>query len=373
MQGNLIALNAKLPKIYSEFLDYDDFYKLSKMDNLKDSLTYLKTNIFKDLDPLSDIYEVESFLRNYKTSEVERLQHYLSSKYRDFIKSYLMDGEIQKIKYILRAIKIGKNPNIESLNIKGKNIEFKNVSLKEFVDNLKDTDYYDILKNYVSEDESTLFYMEMNLDKYYYQGLVDSAKVLSKIDREEFLETIGTKIDILNIIWIYRAKKYFMLIPEEIFNFTIFGGSFTSEKLLNFTYLREEEFIEEIKKTKYAFLFDEESDSDMNKKAERYELLNAKKVFRKSRGIGKLMAYLVLLEKEIKDIEILLESARFNLPPGDKLRHLINSKEGSEQLGYWENEACQCDGQAKRYGLHHTWHSEHGCYGIHLIWCYSKK
>lgn len=370
MQGNLIALNAKLPKIYSEFLDYDDFYKLSKRDNLKDSLSYLKENKFGDLDILSDIYEVESYFRSYMLGEVERLKHFLSSKYRDFIKNYLMESEIKNIKYILRAIKIGKTPNIETLVIKGRNIDFNNVSLSEFVDNLKGTDYYNILKNYVSEDETTLFYMEMNLDKFYYQKLVSSVSKLSKTDKKDFLKTIGVKIDMLNIIWIYRAKKYFKLLPEEIFNFTIFGGTFTSEKLLNFTYLKEEDFIEEIRNTKYAFLFNESDDTDMNKKAERYELLNAKKVFRSSRGIGKLMAFLILLEIEIKDIEILLESARFNLPYEDKLKHLINSKEGSELLGYWENETSQCDGSSWGYGLCHPWYFKYGCHGIRIIWCH---
>lgn len=334
MQGNLIALNAKLPKVYSNFLDYNDFYNLSKMNTLKENLSYLKENKFQDLDILSDIYEAESYLREYQIREVKRMEHFLSSKYRDFLKGYLLESEIRNIKYILRAIKIGKTPTVENLVIKGKAIDFKNNSLSEFVNNLRGSDYYDILKNYISDDDSTLFYMEMNLDKYYYQKLVDISKSFSKIDREEFLDTFGIKIDILNIIWIYRAKKYFNLLPEEIFNFTIFGGSYNSEKLLSLTYLREDDFVSEINKTKYSFLFEGKNGSDMFKRAERFEILNVKKVFAKSRGIGKLMAFLILLEKEIKDVEILLESTRFNLSSSDKLSHLINSAKGSEQLGY---------------------------------------
>ena len=164
-------------------------------------------------------------------------------------------------------------------------------------------------------------------------NLTEAVKSLSKEDREEFKKIFGVNIDLLNIIWIYRAKKYYNISPEEIFNFTIFGGNYTSEKLLHLSYLDEEEFEEEIKNSRYSVLFSGGRVIRTGRTAKKTMYGIARKNFRKTDGIGKFMSFLVLLDFEIANIERILEGTRFGLDKDEKLKYMIVDREGSEKIG----------------------------------------
>ncbi|MBU5668751.1 V-type ATPase subunit [Peptoniphilus sp. MSJ-1] len=333
MFSGLDALNAKLQKMFSNFLDFEDYKALSQETDLKGCLRFLKNKNLKEIDSFSDIYEIEKFLEDYRRNEITRLKGFLPIKYIDFMKAYLLRIDIDKISNILRSLKMNRDPKVSDLIIRGRKINFKDETISSFVDDLKGTKYFEYLKNYKDSDaEDILFSMEMNLDKFYYLNLVEATKSFSNKDREEFREIFGVNIDLLNIIWIYRAKRYYDISPEEIFNFTIFGGNYTSEKLLHFSYLTEEEFEEEILKSKYKVLFYNRKIKS-GRTAKRYLYATARANFRSSKGIGKFMSYLILLDIEISNIERMLEAARFGIEPNEKLKYLIIDREGSEEFG----------------------------------------
>ncbi|MDD7353159.1 MAG: V-type ATPase subunit [Peptoniphilaceae bacterium] len=334
MLEGLKALNAKILKMYSDFLVYEDFVNMAEGDNVRFCLSYLKEKKFPNIDSFSDIYEIEEFLEDYRRSQIKKLQGFLPGKYSDFIKAYMEREKVEKIVKILRSLRLNKEPRVEKLVIGGRNISFKEESFESFIDNLKGTVYYDYMKNYKSSrDEDALFSIEMNLDKFYYRNLTESIRSLSKDDVEEFKKIFGVKIDLLNIIWIYRAKKYYNISPEEIFNFTIFGGNYNSEKLLKLSYLDESEFEEEIRNSKYGVLFAEGRVIVTGRTAKKTMYSIVKKNFRMTDGIGKFMSFLVLLDYEIANIERILEGTRFGLNKNEKLEYMIVDREGSEQIG----------------------------------------
>ena len=339
MFESLKALNAKILKMYSDFLVYDDFVKMAEGDSVRYCLSYLKEKKFKEIDSFSDIYEIEAFLENYRRGQIKKLQGFLPGKYTDFLKAYLERENVEKIVKILRSLRMNKEPRVENLIIGGKSISFKEESFESFIENLKDTSYYEYLKNYKSSrEEDALFSIEMNLDKFYYRNLVDSIKSLPKRDIDEFKKIFGVRIDLLNIIWIYRAKKYYNISPEEIFNFTIFGGNYTSEKLLHLSYLEEEEFEEEIKKSRYSVLFADGRVIRTGRTSKKLMYSIANKNFRRTDGIGKFMSFLVLLDSELANIDRILEATRFGLSKEEKLKYMIVDRKESEEVGRWKNE-----------------------------------
>lgn len=339
MFESLKALNAKILKMYSDFLVYDDFVNMAEGDSVRYCLSYLKEKKFKEIDSFSDIYEIEAFLENYRRGQIKKLQGFLPGKYTDFLKAYLEKENVEKIVKILRSLRMNKEPRVENLIIAGKSISFKEESFESFIENLKDTSYYEYLKNYKSsKDEDALFSIEMNLDKFYYRNLVDSIKSLPKKDIDEFKKIFGVRIDLLNIIWIYRAKKYYNISPEEIFNFTIFGGNYTSEKLLHLSYLEEEEFEEEIKKSRYSVLFADGRVIRTGRTSKKLMYSIANKNFRRTDGIGKFMSFLVLLDSELANIDRILEATRFGLSKEEKLKYMIVDRKESEEIGRWKNE-----------------------------------
>ena len=68
MFDGLKALNAKISKIYSEFLVYEDFEKMAEGDDVRFCLSHLKEKKFPNIDSFSDIYEIEEFLEQYRRS-----------------------------------------------------------------------------------------------------------------------------------------------------------------------------------------------------------------------------------------------------------------------------------------------------------------
>ena len=369
MFEGLKALNAKILKMYSDFLVYEDFVNMAEGDNVRFCLSYLKEKKFPNIDSFSDIYEIEEFLQDYRRSQIKKLQGFLPGKYSDFIKAYMEREKVEKIVKILRSLRMNKEPRVEKLVINGRNIPFKEENFESFIDNLKDTHYYDYMKNYKSSrDEDSLFSIEMNLDKYYYRNLTESIKSLSKVDRDEFKKIFGVKIDLLNIIWIYRAKKYYDISPEEIFNFTIFGGNYNSEKLLHLSYIDEEEFEEEIKKSKYSILFADGRVIRTGRTSKRLMYSIANKNFRRTDGIGKFMSFLILLDSEIENIERILEATRFGLSKEEKLKYMIVDRKESEEVGRWKNEGRQYNGQDSRYGFHHFGYFKFEMYAIYVCW-----
>lgn len=334
MFEGLKALNAKILKMHSDFLVYDDFVNMAEGDSVRFCLNYLKEKKFPTIDSFSDIYEIEEFLEDYRRRQIKKLQAFLPGKYSDFIKAYMEREKIEKIVKILRSLRMNKEPRVDKLIIGTKSIPFKEESFESFIDNLRDTPYYEYMKNYKSStDEEALFSIEMNLDKFYYRNLTESVKSLSKKDHAEFKNIFGVKIDLLNIIWIYRAKKYYDISPEEIFNFTIFGGNYNSEKLLHLSYLEEEEFEEEIKNSKYSILFADGRVIRTGRTSKKLLYSIANRNFRKTDGIGKFMSFLILLDSEIANIERILEATRFGLSKEEKLRYMIVDRKESEEVG----------------------------------------
>lgn len=94
-------------------------------------------------------------------------------------------------------------------------------NIDELVDNLRDTEYYDALARIKDSGAGTLFDYDLALDLYYFSTMWKKGKrVLKGHEQKIFLKDYGTKIDLLNLQWIYRAKKYYhMLPPGHLFDY----------------------------------------------------------------------------------------------------------------------------------------------------------
>lgn len=99
-------------------------------------------------------------------------------------------------------------------------VTFQNID--ELVDNLKDTEYYTPLKRLRDSGAATLFDYDLALDLYYFTTLWKSKRrILKKKELELFTRDCGSRIDLLNLQWIYRAKKYYHMLPPDIYTLTI--------------------------------------------------------------------------------------------------------------------------------------------------------
>lgn len=329
--SNFVAINAKIDAMYAKLLNDKDYDNLSSMASVSSAIEYLeKTELLKGFSLGTSISEAEEALNFFSFRELDRLTNYLTGVYRSFLLEYLREEEIDSLKKALRFLVRDRNLSSYDLSISGKNFDIAGLDVKTFVEKLKGTIYYNTLKTYVDEtDELILFYMEMNLDKLYFNRIYETVKSFDKENSEEFSKIFGRKIDVTNLRWIYRGSVNYRLLPEELLNFVIFGGKYLSfESLKDMCYLDNKRAYKEIvKNTPYEILFDENGEivDNMSIKANRQVNDFALREFNKSHtNLGHLLSFLIIFEAQIKDIKIFMEALRLGMSKSKIYEYLVN-------------------------------------------------
>ena len=143
------------------------------------------------------------------------------------MKLILKNYEIDLINYCLRIV-INRYRQPFDLNYKRAFFDrYSQISIEklitsrttdELIENLKGSEYYAPLKKLKDSQNVTLYDYNLTLDLYFYTSTWrEQKKVLKKQDLELFMRDRGSKIDLLNLQWIYRAKKYYNMKPADIY------------------------------------------------------------------------------------------------------------------------------------------------------------
>lgn len=344
------AVNTKIRALKGNLLKNSDFINLLGKDSIEEIALYLKneTNYREVLEGIDveNIHrgELEPLLKKYIVVQFEKLIHYFTDDYKKIFNTIFTRFKVEDLKVYLRAISRGEDIRkvVDFIDYPSKygildsEVLSSSRNVEEFIENLKGTKYYDVLKPYLNEENrSQLFYMEMNLDRLYYRMLKEDAEKLDDDDRKIFEEVLGKNVDLLNIEWIYRGIKYYNLLPEELINYTLLGGyEFNYKDIKELCYLRDvEKFVEAILNTKYSFLFDTKGDVDlfMERRIERYMYFE----FLKYLKMGKMditvsAAYIHLLEYEVRDLISTIEAVRYRLDFEEARKYLIRRVEGRD-------------------------------------------
>lgn len=343
------AINTKIRVLRTKVLDEKDYISLIEKNNVEEQVAYLrdKTAYREELsriENLDNIQQVEIELKRHLIAESEKIIKYFTDDYRDFFKTLMLRYEIEDLKLFLRMLERKENTDkIQNLSLlKGKYHSFdirlikSSSNLEEFIESLRGTIYYDVLNPYKNEEHAKIiFYMEMNLDRLYFSLLKSKSQNLKREDRIIFEEILGRNVDLLNLEWIYRGIKFYNLLAEELINFALPNGyEFQYKDIKNMCYSNIEEFIKIVLKTQYNFLFDTKKDVDlyMERRIQRYSLYKFLDAFKKAKlDIHLSMAYIHLLEYEIRDIISILEAKKYGLTMEETKDYLVMKVEGSDE------------------------------------------
>ncbi|MPW24614.1 hypothetical protein GC105_02250 [Alkalibaculum sp. M08DMB] len=341
------TVNTKISAMKSNMLSEKDFITLMKLENVKEVFNYLNDNTAfnKVLWNLKGrkIHrnEVERALYKYRVIVIEKIMFYLRDEYKNFIKSYMLRYEIEDLKLVLEVVLGRTKPdNFQDYLFSSKysKINFTELleqdSINKVLEKLKGTDYYRLILPYSKQiDDKFSFYIEMILDKYYYHQLVATALKLPYQEDKESTEILRKNIDLLNLEWIYRATKYYDMSKEEILNFVLdYGYKYDYHKLKDFIYAFDLKKLKSyLEQTEYAFLFNhnyDDIDMYMERRIDRYTFYKALHLYRFSTlSFGKVIAYIQLIEFEVKDIISIIESKRYQMSAGEITKYLIRTIE----------------------------------------------
>ncbi|HRX42925.1 MAG TPA: V-type ATPase subunit, partial [Clostridia bacterium] len=197
----------------------------------------------------------------------------------------------------------------------------------EFIENLKGTEYYDVLRPFTGTGvKINLFNLEMVLDLHYFKFLYKRMKkYLTGKDFMPLEESFGVKTDVLNMLWIYRCKKYYNMKKEIIRSYILpFNAGIRKETLNRLIEAEDiEEFLEIAGTTKYSSIFIRDIDGFFEVNFADYMYNIHMKLFRKyPLSVTAAVDYIHMKEYELSNIISIIEGIRYGLP-AEKIRKFV--------------------------------------------------
>lgn len=336
------ALNSKVKVLSGKLLKPIDYERMLQAESFEEAVEYLieDTRYKELLDGIeagsTDRKTLETALQNSYFKELERLYKFMPDLHRTFFATIFMRYEVENIKVMIRAL--GQNESLSEVVSRlfihhSSKLPYDVLSncrdLTELIEALKGTIYYRVLSSYLNETPARMrFYMEMSLDRIYFEKLKNAVKQLDHEESTQVGIQVSMNIDLLNLQWIYRGRRFYQLSPEELVNYALIGGKyFNFEALKKLCYASTiSELVELIKASRYGLLIGdaENFETYMERSMERsmYQSFMAQKV-KNNMNIVEVLAYMHQMEFEIRDIFSILEMKRYGIYGDDGKEFLV--------------------------------------------------
>lgn len=223
----------KVRAMHGRLIRPAQYQHLINCSTLADAVAYLKelpayAEILKDYDEnTSRRGTIEPVLTSSLYHDFNRLYLFAGPKQEQFLDLYLMHYEVQFLKDCLHSAFAGTDSLTrpayyrEFFNRRSK-LRFDELvssrSIEDFISALEGTRYHAPLCRIHESSFNTLFDYETGFDQFYFSSLWKSKEsLLSRKEIDIITENYGTRIDLLNIQWIMRAKQFYHMSDSELY------------------------------------------------------------------------------------------------------------------------------------------------------------
>jgi V/A-type H+-transporting ATPase subunit C len=241
-------INAKLRGRISRILPEEMFTQLSRTSSLDAALALLRDTTYADLEGIyastGDLKMAELELLRLEIALYVEIGRHLHKNTRPILQALLTRFEIDNLK---NAIRVYFDRKVRGRSVEASvhyilhetivhpipmEVVVNAQDFDEIAGVCRDTPYGAMIRKYTHtvESEGSLFRLEVALDHYYYEILLAAVDDLSPGDRRIARRLIGTEIDLQNISWIMRLKRYYDLPLENVLA-TLIPGGFSMRKL----------------------------------------------------------------------------------------------------------------------------------------------
>lgn len=335
------GINTKVKAMSAKLISQEDYQKISNLESVADFIAYLKKHPgYQELFQKYDEREIHR-------GEAEQL--FINGFYLDYTKIYRFANEEQRLdlelvffRYELNILKAcirmihnqDRSYDLSSFHTfftKHSQINLnalsQSKSIEELINNLKGTPFYPLLTKLSSKGNLTSFDYEMALDVYYYtKSWRNKDKNLTGKNKKAFTFRMGTEIDLLNIIWIYRSKRMYDMSASDILTYLIpinYKLSISQlTKLMNSATL--EEFYNHLNQTKYKYCVEYLRNGTMER--EYYRIINKIFLYNMTRypaSMSVVNYYLFRKDLEIQQLTTALECIRYGLDLKKKQEYIL--------------------------------------------------
>ncbi|MDF2538136.1 MAG: H+transporting two-sector ATPase subunit [Herbinix sp.] len=336
------GINTKVRAMESNLISIDDFYKISILDKVSDLILFLKNHPgYKEIFSRYDEHELHR-------SDAEQL--FVNALYHDFTKIYRFADKAQRkdlelifFRYEVNILKscirmIYNDQDNYDLSIfypffsKHSKININTLAachtIEEYINNLKGTEYHSLLMRIQNSGHATSFDYEMQLDIYYFKKtwkLKD--KFLSGDSLKSFTDRLGTEIDLLNILWIFRAKTMYDMPSANILSFVIpVNYKLPKDNLLRLiNAASHDEFFLIVRQSHYRSFAVSLQDATMESAYR--SIVN--RIYRRNRerypySTATVNHYLYQKDTEVARLTTAVECIRYRLDPQLKLKYILS-------------------------------------------------
>ena len=335
------ALSAKARASYGKLLTRADYEELIEKGSVAEVAGYLKESTHYS-DILSNVDEnavhrgqLENIIKTDIMKEYDRFLKFTSGNARKFLQSTYKKYETESLKIIFRRLEtVGSVMSAEGFLLFLKDnasLDFhrllKSKDSMEFINNLEGTEYYSVLKPFAADNvHINLFNLEMVLDLNYFKYLHKRMKkYLHGNDKKPLEDSFGIKTDVLNLLWIYRCKKYYDMPKEIIRSYVLpYNCGIRKDTLRQLIETDDLElFAEIVAGTKYADIFVRDIDEFFEVNFAEYMYNVHMKLFRRyPLTVSAAVDYIHMKEYELSNIISVIEGIRYGLRP-DKIKKFI--------------------------------------------------
>lgn len=227
------AIAAKIRAMDARLLSDDDFRNLLSSPDVPSFAALLRQKpsyapVFGDLN-LAGLHrgEIEPLLRKSILHDYTKLYRFADADQKQFLRLYFIRYEVYFLKMCLTGL-FDRRDSAVDVSVfstyfrKYSSLPVKELAeaadLKAFQKGLAGTGYDQALAPLSNKPDAGLFDYQFALDQYGFVSMWKKHSELSSpLERRQLTKVLGSKFDMLNMIWIYRAKAYFKMSSADIY------------------------------------------------------------------------------------------------------------------------------------------------------------
>lgn len=342
--GSLLTYSGivtKLRSMQSQLINDEEYRKISELQSMGELVAFLQKRpayrpILSSLETGYRRKDVEQLLKYSIYDGFERIYKFANREQRAFMDVYFKRYEVSMLKRCFR-LALDNRAHVFELERFAKffrrhsklNIDrLQNAySMPELVEALKGSEYYPVLKPLLEKPGATLFDYETAIDHYYFALIW---KVLPKLcsggDLEGLSNAYGAKFALINLNWIYRARRYYHAKPANVYTMLIPARHRVTrrEEQRMVEASTPEEFEQILKQTYYARKFPDLSGKTIEEMYIRILKTTLKREAQKHPySVTTIYSYLYQKEHEVDRLITALECIRYGLEPSVTYQYIL--------------------------------------------------
>ncbi|GHV44579.1 hypothetical protein FACS1894204_01910 [Synergistales bacterium] len=204
--------------------------------------------------------------------------------------------------------------------------------------NYEDLSFEDVKNFGKTEFQEAIFSLMMTIDRFHLNALYEAAESVGGQEGRATRMLIGVRVDLTNLYWIYRARRFFGMSPEEALTLILkarYRADF--DMLTKFAFAAPDAMASVLSDTIYSGIFEFSEDDDKNVALREMRLesrvskmllsVSERVLASGSHGFQNIAAYLTLKEFEIRDITAIMEAVRYGFDKNKTAMLLIRTLE----------------------------------------------